>query len=169
MGFIMGTSNNIDVDVALVRQETHHNANLIHKLDVAIEKITQTNHNIEKMLAIHEERIERIEKNGAETTIQVERRSTQLRDEMNHIEFEISRKIDDSETRVKKSISDIKDEIKSEIEKNKDNSDTTTSSLRHRVEALEKWRWILTGGAVVLAVVVPKLDIVSKVFKIFSA
>lgn len=165
----MGASSNIDVDVALVRQETHHNANLIHKLDVAIEKITQTNHNIEKMLAIHEERIERIEKNGAETTIQVERRSNQVREEMDHMSVEISRKIDDSETRVKKSISDIKDDIKSEIKNNKDNSDTSTTSLRNRIEALEKWRWILTGGAIVLAVVIPKLDIASKIFKIFSA
>lgn len=160
-------ANAMAIDVALARQEMAQNSNLINKLDVAIEKITETNHNITKMLVIHEERIERIEKTGQETSNLVERRGNQVREEIDHMQKGISQKIDDSEARVKSSISELKTDIKNDLKNHKDDNISETKSLKTRIEALEKWRWIITGSSMAIAVLLSKIDLFAKVTKIF--
>lgn len=50
------------VKIAVLEQKLLDFANIVNKLDSAIEKISEVNSNITKMLAVHEERIEQCNK-----------------------------------------------------------------------------------------------------------
>lgn len=154
----------IEVDLALLGNQVEQNAALLSKLDVAIEKISESNQNVSKMLAVHEERIHKIEKFGQEAASLIERKNDRIKQEIDQMQKEIEKKIDDSNTHVKKYIDDLRLEIKTEFSGQKTAADVENKAIKARLDSLEKWRWILTGAAFVIGFIISKFETILKLF-----
>ena len=125
---------------------------VVTKLDTSIEKISQVSHDIGKILAVHEERLDAIEKVS-------ERRNDEIKDLHSRITTshrELCDKLDSMESRIEdkmrenginatKQHQDIQKEIQQDIEK-----------VGIRVSILEQWRWYVIGGAAVIGFLIAK-------------
>jgi ElaB/YqjD/DUF883 family membrane-anchored ribosome-binding protein len=153
-------SENIQMDVALLQRDTEQTTAIVTKLDNAIEKLTNLGNDITKMLALHEQRLNRLEQIDNEIHGLVEKRRVELQTDIVSLEGklassikEISSDITSTEDRIMGAIKDVKTDIKED----RDESVKTHGDLVKRVEALEKWRWMMVGGGVAIGVLVTKI------------
>ena len=146
-----------DTDVALLKREAEQSAQIVSKLDNAIEKLTGLSNDLTKMLALHDQRIGRLEQIENEIHGLVEKRHVEVQTDIKYLDTKLaatSKEISDdlrkTEDRIVVAIKDIKTDIGKDIETISDAHD----DLLGRVEALEKWRWMLVGGGTALGFVI---------------
>ena len=88
---------------------------------------------------------------------------------------EIVDKIDDFQTRIEHKMSvaavaandqhnAIKDEVVKEMREMNAVLDKDIKEVTNRVDVLERWRWMIVGGAVVFGYVIGNLEVLSKIF-----
>jgi ElaB/YqjD/DUF883 family membrane-anchored ribosome-binding protein len=149
-----------DVKLALLQRDHEQTAQIVSKMDTAIEKLTGLGSDITKMLALHGERINRLEQIDNEIHGLVEKRRTELQDDIKDLDGklastikEITGDIANTETRIMEAIKDVKSDIKSD----KDEKAKTDKELVKRVEKLERWRWMMLGGGFVVGFIIEKL------------
>lgn len=150
----------VDTDVALLKREAEQNAQIVTKLDNAIEKLTDLGNDITKMLALHEQRLDRLEQIDNEIHGLVEKRRVELQADIKYLDGklastikEISDKVDSTEDR----LMDFMKEIKAELTKDSETRETSHDELVKRVESLEKWRWMVVGASALAAFVLEKV------------
>src|SRR6185437_1222 len=126
---------NDDVTIALLQRDYQQTAQIVSKMDTAIEKLTDLGTDMKQMLALHDQRINRLEQIDNEIHGLVEKRRTELQDDIKDLDGKLASTIKEIigdlanvETRIMKAISDVKDEIKSDIktdneERNKSHND----------------------------------------------
>lgn len=125
---------------------------VVYKLDSSLEKISEVSNVIGKLLAVHDERLNSIEKAS-------DKREEEIRDLQTRITTqtrEIVEKLDTMEVRIEEQMKDnaaaataqyksIQQEIKVDIEK-----------MNERVSLLERWRWYVLGASAIIGYVVSK-------------
>jgi hypothetical protein len=131
---------------------------VVGRLDSNIEKLTELSNSISKLLAVHDERLDSLEKIHDKTDIDIK----EVHSRITTISREICDKIDQVESMIESKLLAASEsstrqhiEIKADIE-NKINV------LSNRVGVLETWRWLIIGGAAVVGYLVDKL------FKLFN-
>ena len=131
---------------------------VVGRLDTNIEKLTELSNSISKLLAVHDERLDSLEKIHDKTDIDIK----EVHSRITTISREICDKIDQVESMIESKLLAASEsstrqhiEIKADIE-NKINV------LSNRVGVLETWRWLIIGGATVLGYFGEKL------FKLFN-
>jgi CHASE3 domain sensor protein len=88
---------------------------------------------------------------------------------------EIVDKIDDFQTRIEHKMAaqaiaandqhnSIKDDVVKEMREMNANLDKDIKEVTDRVDVLERWRWMIVGGAIVVGYIVGHLEIFSKIF-----
>ena len=122
---------------------------VVSKLDTSIEKISQVSQDIGKILAVHEQRLETIEKisdNRADEIKELHSRiTTQTReivDKIDNMEQRLEVKMRENGETATKQHKEIQIEIQKDI-----------STIDGRVASLEQWKWWLMGAAAVVGVV----------------
>ena len=111
------------------------NANSIQgRLDTAIDKLTDVSTSIKSMLAVHEEKIQRQEQIDEVIFNKLKERA----DEIDNVYRDLQREINQTEKRVLVEIKSLRNDIGG------------------RVGVLEKWRWLIIGGAIVIGWVLSK-------------
>ena len=122
----------LQVDIAKLKKDIEQ-VNSIHKrLDTAIDKLTDVSTSIKSMLAVHSEKIARQEQVDEIIFEKLKERAS----EIDNIHRELTREIEQSEKRLLLEIKAIRVDIGS------------------RVGMLEKYRWIILGGAIVIGWIV---------------
>ena len=133
-------------DVEILKREVA-DMKLIHgRLDNAITKITDVSNSINRMLAVHEEKLESQEDAIArQETDTVERKR----------EFEKDVEI------IHERIRTTKDDLSSMMSKQHEEQSMAINSikkdLKDRVGVLERWRWLLIGGCIVIGFIIHKM------------
>ena len=117
-------SDNIEVRVAVLEKELSQVTGLFDRLDLTIDKLTDVSNSINRLLAIHETKI-----NSQEDA---------QRDIYHELELR-RRETDNVYSFIKKEIHETEIRICAEIE-----------SLSKRTSIIEKWRWLIVGGAAVI-------------------
>ena len=120
--------------IEVLRTEIEQNS-LVHKrLDTAIEKLTGISSSIKSMLAVHEEKLSQAEKLDEiifsklkERQVETETRYASLKENM-----------DLTEKRIMNEIKSIK------------------NTLGDRVNVLEKWKWLIIGGSIVIGFILAR-------------
>lgn len=90
---------------------------------------------------------------------------------------EIVEKIDDFQTRIehkmaagavtaKEQHESIQKAVQEDIAKVAKQLDADINKVSDRVDVLEKWKWMIVGGAIVIGYIVGNLDLFSKIFGI---
>lgn len=126
---------------------------IVEKLDDSIEKLTEVNNNIGKLLAVHEERMNNIEK-------QTDRADDDIRDlheKINNLSRELLQKmdsLDDSFDKKMKAQAESATRQHMDIQKNVENK---IDNLAERINALEKWKYFVIGAAAVIGYLVKYL------------
>jgi peptidoglycan hydrolase CwlO-like protein len=113
--------------------------------------------NIARMLAVHEERLDRQDTSTEELFTLVEKRKTELQIDIKELHSrittvtrELAVDISDTEHRVITAVCSNMTDMKTYIaELNKKQNDER-QLLNARVNELEKWKWIIMGGSIIL-------------------
>ena len=124
----------IKVDIQSLKKDLENVNNIQDKLDTAIDKLTDVSSSIKSMLAVHEEKITRQEKIDEIIFEKLKDRS----DEITDVYRELRKDIDLVEKRLLIEIKSLK------------------SDIGTRVGVLEKYRWIIMGGAIVIGFILSK-------------
>ena len=135
------TENDLTTEVELLKREVG-NVNVIHgRLDTAIEKLTEVSNCINRMLAVHEERISQQEES--------QHRAAQ----------EFTSDIKELHSRITTTTKEL---IATSTQQHKEHTEAIQKlrdDIARRVGVLEKWRWIIIGGSIVFGFVIQKLPI----------
>ena len=113
-----------EATIAVLENKLTNIDNNVSRIDDTMVKLGQIAGDLAKIIAVHEERLDRSE---------------------------------NSEERIMNAINEVKEEIQKE-----------TKALAARIAALEKWRWILVGGGMVVGVLLGNVHAVGSVIKLLA-
>tara|TARA_B100000214_G_scaffold94200_1_gene65226 strand:- start:1853 stop:2263 length:411 start_codon:yes stop_codon:yes gene_type:complete len=129
----------IKTDLELLKKEVQDMKQIHTRLDTAIEKLTDVSSCVNRMLAVHEEKLARQE------------------DDIVSNEKEIKDNIQDLHSRITSNYKELTVLINQHNLKDEERFHKLKSEFSSRVGILEKWRWIIIGGSIVAGFVLHKL------------
>ena len=135
----------LETKVKLLEKELHDQAKIHDRLDVAIEKLTDVSNSINRMLAVHEEKIARQEEAIFEAEQSIETRRN-----------EIMVKIDELHSRITTNTKEIMTLASEQHSQQNKEIQRIKEELVARVGVLEKWRHVLIGGSIVIGFLLHK-------------
>ena len=135
----------LETEVELIKKELHDLKKIHDRLYVAIEKLTDVSNSINRMLAVHEEKITRQEEAIFEAEQQIEVRRSEL-----------SRQIDELHSRITTNTKEIMKAAASQHMQQNKEIQKIKDELISRVGVLEKWRHVLIGGSIVVGFMLHK-------------
>ena len=128
------TTTQIKIGIESLKKDVENVNNIQGRLDTAIDKLTDVSTSIKSMLAVHEEKIQRQEKIDEVIFDKLKDRA----DEISEVYRELKRDIETSEKRLLIEIKSLKIDIGG------------------RVGMLERYKWLIMGGAIVLGWILSK-------------
>ena len=131
----------INTEVALLKKEVSDIKVIFSRLDVAIEKITDVSSCVNRMLAAHEEKIA----NAEEAQIRAN--------------TEFTHDIKELHSRVTSNYKELTEMIQLHHKEQALHIQQLQNDLNGRVGILEKWRWLIIGGAIVVGFALQKMPI----------
>jgi DNA repair exonuclease SbcCD ATPase subunit len=150
-------SINLETEVAVLKSDVNRMASLFSRLDTAIEKMGDVSNNIAKMLAVHEERLSKQDDIDEELFSLVEKRRQEIQGDIKELHSrittvsrELSDDLNETEQRIMTAMTYGTSEIKKCITEETKAISTQQNELEKRVSELEKWRWLIMGGSIVL-------------------
>ena len=135
----------LETKVKLLEKEIHDRKGVFQRLDIAIEKLTDVSNCINRMLAVHEEKIARQEEAIFEAEGMIETRR-----------IELMNKIDDLHSRITTNKTEIMTMATAQHEKQNIEIQKLHNEINMRVGVLEKWRHVLVGGSIVIGFLLHK-------------
>ena len=132
----MAENGHTDIKVQLesLRKDVENVNSINNRLDTAIDKLTDVSTSIKSMLAVHEEKIQRQEQIDEIIFDKLKDRAS----EIDNVHKELQKEIQQTERRLCLEIKSLKNDIGG------------------RVGILEKWRWLIIGGSIVVGWVLSK-------------
>jgi hypothetical protein len=127
---------------------------IVDRFDVAIDKLTEVSTSVSQLLAVHETKITAHDVLTKQTVELMEKRRIETDDKVQLLHERIS----SGEREIKQQIDDQYDELMSEIKAMRAESVAQHTALSERITAMEKWMWIVIGGAVVIGVILGQVD-----------
>ena len=135
----------LETEVKLLKKELEDQAKIHDRLDVAIEKLTDVSNSINRMLAVHEEKIARQEEAIAEAEGQIEFRRGEL-----------MIKIDELHSRITTNTKEIMTAAAQQHAQQNKEIQKLHNEINLRIGVLEKWRHVLIGGSIVIGFLLHK-------------
>ena len=139
--------SNVDIKVQIegLKKDIQNVTNIQSRIDTAIEKMTDVSTSIKSMLAVHEEKLAKQE--------QIDE---VIFDKLKERQSSINQVYDD----LHKNISQVERRLLLEIK-------TLKHDMNSRVSMLEKWKWLIIGGSIVVGFILsrnlmPLIDMMSK-------
>ena len=131
----------INTEVALLKKEVSDIKVIFSRLDVAIEKITDVSSCVNRMLAVHEEKIANAE------------------EAQSRANTEFTHDIKELHSRVTSNYKELTEMITMQHKEQALHIQQLKHDLNSRVGILERWRWLIIGGAIVIGFILQKLPI----------
>ena len=139
--------SNVDIQIQLegLRKDVENVNNIQTKIDTAIEKMTDVSTSIKSMLAVHEEKLTKQEQIDEVIFDKLRERASDI----NNVYNELHKNITQVERRLLLEIKSLRQDIGG------------------RVSMLEKWKWLIIGGSIVVGFIlsrnlIPLIDMMSK-------
>lgn len=153
-------SLNLETEVAVLKSDVNRMTSLFSRLDTAIEKMGDVSNNIAKMLAVHEERLSKQDDIDEELFSLVEKRRQEIQGDIKELHSrittvsrELSDDITETEHRIMTAMTYGTTEIKKCITDETKTITTQQTDLEKRVAELERWKWLVMGGSIVVGTV----------------
>ena len=132
---------NVETELALLKREVDDMKGIHARLDTAIEKIADVSSSLHTIMAVHEEKLMRQEE-------ALDGQEKEFRENIQQLHDRISTNSD----KTTKHMNDMEKRISDELQKIRE-------ELSNRVGVLEKWRWVIIGGSIVVGFIITKLPI----------
>jgi chromosome segregation ATPase len=147
----------LETKVALLESDVNRMASLFEKMDVAIDRMGEVSNNIARMLAVHEERLNKQDDLDEELFALVEKRRQEIQGDIKELHSritttsrELSDDINETEQRLMTAMTYGMADIKKCITEETKASTEYTKDLENRISDLERWKWLVMGGAIAL-------------------
>ena len=134
-------AEDINTEVALLKKEVTDIKFIFSRLDTAIERMVDVSSSVNRMLAVHEEKISQQE----EASIRAD--------------TEFKADIKELHSRITTNTKEMMQTITSQHLEQQQTMDRMRVELNNRVGILEKWRWIIIGGSIVVGFALQKMPI----------
>jgi hypothetical protein len=121
---------------------------VVYKIDNTVAELAKTSGEITRLLIVHDARIVNLESGSKETITDVK----ELYKTMSDNTKQIIDKIDLTETK-----------LEEKLKEHADAAEEQYASINKRISALENWRWVIIGGAVVVSYLLNNLDILKSI------
>ena len=135
--------SDLNTEVAILKREVADMKLIFNRLDSAIERITEVSSCVNRMLAVHEEKIANQE--------EVATRANQ----------EFTTDIRELHSRITTNYKELTDMITQQHKEQALQMQQLRNELAGRVGVLEKWRWLIIGGSIVVGFIIQKFLILS--------
>ena len=135
--------SDLNTEVQLLKKEVSDMKMIYSRLDKAIEKISDVSNSINRMLAVHEEKISQQEESQIRT------------------EQEINNDIKELHSRISTNTRELMNLMSEQHKEQTDKMTKLEIELQGRVGVLEKWRWIIIGGSIVAGFIIQKMLVLS--------
>jgi chromosome segregation ATPase len=139
----------LETEVQLIKRDIEDIKSIHGRLDVAIDKLTDVSNCINRMLAVHEEKLSRQEESSVELEKQIESRRA-----------EVLSKIEDLHSRVTTNTKEIMISAAAQHESQNKEIQKIREELSNRVGVLERWRWLIIGGSIIVGFVLQKYMVI---------
>lgn len=123
--------------------------NVVNRIDSSIAAMTEVSSNIGKLLAVHEERLNQLEKDNNTVGLDIRdihsritTMSREVIDKLESTEKTLEGKIKESNDATNKKLGEVSAEMK---------------KIDERVGFLERWKWMVLGGALAIGWVIAKI------------
>ena len=135
----------LETQVQLLKKELHDQSKIHDRIDVAIEKLTDVSNSINRMLAVHEEKLGRQEEAIFDAEQKLEIRRTEL-----------TTKIDELHSRITTNTKEIMTAAATQHAEQNKEIQKIRDEIKDRVGVLEKWRHVLIGVCIVAGFILNK-------------
>tara|TARA_Y100000768_G_scaffold16246_1_gene11388 strand:- start:397 stop:810 length:414 start_codon:yes stop_codon:yes gene_type:complete len=136
-------NQDINTEVALLKKEVSDIKVIFSRLDIAIEKITDVSSCVNRMLAVHEEKIANQE------------------EAQSRANTEFTKDIKELHSRVTSNYKELTEMMTQHHKEQALQMQQIKNDLNGRVGILEKWRWLIIGGSIVIGFIIQKFLILS--------
>lgn len=119
---------------------------LVDRLDLTIAKLTEVSTTVSQLLAVQGSRLEQQERSANQFSLLLEKR----RDEAAESNEMMHKRISSAEKDFKAEIEKLNDKILDEMKSMRAESKAQHDDLSKKMSNLEKWVWIVSGGAAVV-------------------
>ena len=150
-----------DTRIAVLERDISNITGLFGRLDSALDKLTDISGSIKQLLAVHDQRLNNQEKVDEKLNSMIEK-SKQVTDN----QYEA----------LHKRIGEVKDELYEELDKRNERIEKAMESMQigqdehHRimlekVSSMDKYKWIIIGGAVVVGYIISNMEFIVTLLK----
>ena len=147
----------LDTEVAVLKSDVTRMTSLFEKLDTAIERMGDVSNSIARMLAVHEERLNKQDDIDEELFTLVEKRKQELQSDIKDLHSrittvsrELSDDINETEQRIMTAMTYGMADIKKCITEETKTTTQQRLDLEKRINDLERWKWLVMGGSIVI-------------------
>ena len=134
--------SNLETEVKILQKDLVTFQNILDRFDITINKHTEVSNNLNKVIAVQDSRIDTQEK-----AIEI-----------------VHKRITDMKDEIHEELSDHYQVILEKIKELQVEQKIHADEMSKRVDALEKWRYIVMGGAVALGFLLSKVNIIDSLF-----
>lgn len=142
----------IDTEVEVLKS-------VVQKLDVSLDKISQVSNDIGRLLAVHDERINQLERTA-------DRRSDDVKELHSRITTqtrEIMEKLEELESGLDKKMKDNAENSAKQHKEIQDGIRVDLKDIDSRIATLERWRWYIIGAAATIGYLIGNITDIVKI------
>jgi hypothetical protein len=151
----MSDIQKLQTDVALLKQDAKTSERIHERLEVAIDKLTDITVSLKSMLVQQETKLQKAEETDNDIFVTLETRQLRWDSDLKELHSRIT-----TNTR------ELREHQIAAENKMLNEMRAIRTQLDSRVAVLEKWRWIIVGGSIIVGLLISNPD--SLLFKLFG-
>ena len=150
----MSDIDNLKTEIALLKKDAKTGELIHQRLEVAVDKLTEITVSLKGMLIQQEQKLTKAEQTDDDIFITLESRRKEWDNDLKELHSRISTQARDLRESQYQSESKLLNEIRA-----------VRTQLSERVGVLEKWRWLIIGGSIIIGLMMSNPD--SMLMKMF--
>jgi hypothetical protein len=151
----MSDIDNLKTEVALLKKDAKTGELIHQRLEVAVDKLTEITISLKGMIAQQDQKLTRAEQTDDDIFITLESRRKEWDNDLKELHSRITTNSRELREHQVQSENKMLSEIRA-----------VRTQLSERVGVLEKWRWLIIGGSIILGLMMSNPD--SMLFEFFS-
>jgi|TARA_R110001592_G_scaffold42483_1_gene137914 dsDNA-specific endonuclease/ATPase MutS2 len=143
----MSDIEKLKTDIALLKKDAKTGELIHQRLEVAVEKLSECANSLKNMLAQQQTKLERAEQTDDDIFITLESRRKEWDKDLKELHSRITTNSRELREHQVQSENKMLDELRA-----------MRNQLSERVGVLEKWRWIIIGGSIIVGLMMSNPD-----------
>ena len=143
----MSDLDNLKTEIALLKKDAKTSELIHQRLEIAIEKLSDIGVSCKQMLSQQQTRLERAEQTDDDIFITLESRRKEWDNDLKELHSRITTNSRELREHQVQSENKMLDELRA-----------MRNQLSERVGVLEKWRWIIIGGSIIVGLMMSNPD-----------